>query len=245
MATTSKIRPVLLTAVGLAATVALAAGCGASSTPSTAPPPTTTAGSAAAASSSTAPISPATTATTATTATSGGDSPAGASTTAAGPGRASTGSTTPTISVATPSIERCPTAALSISLGPPNSGMSHAYYPLIFRNSGTTPCTLTGYPGVSYVAGGDGVQVGAAATREATMPVATVTLAPGATATDTLDVIDPQAFDPATCRLTAVRGFRVYPPGDTAAAFISRSGEACAATSLPGYALSVTAVQAS
>ena len=137
----------------------------------------------------------------------------------------------------------CPTSALALSLGRSDNGMSQYRYPLVAQNLGPTTCTLRGYPGVSYVTGASGTQVGAPAARSAS-PVDTVTLAPRQSASATLDVVQPLAFDPTSCRITAVRGFRVYPPGQTTAGFVSRPAQACSVTSLPGNSLTVTAFTA-
>jgi hypothetical protein len=91
------------------------------------------------------------------------------------------------------------------------------------RNVGSSACALYGYPGVSWVAGADGHQVGAAATRQ---PDPTggaegaVTLAPGALASAPLDIVDAAAIPQSACKPVPVRGLRVYPPGNTAAMFI-------------------------
>ena len=55
---------------------------------------------------------------------------------------------------------------------------------------------------------------------------ATVLLPPGAIAQADLTEVDPGVFP--DCRPTATRGFRVYPPGETAALFVARPGRACA-----------------
>ena len=102
--------------------------------------------------------------------------------------------------------------------------MSHDYVGLQFRNAGPAACTLYGYPGVSWVAGADGHQVGAAATRQAdnSGPAErAVTLAPGALASAPLDIVNASALPPAQCKPVPVRGLRVYPPGERAALFLS------------------------
>ncbi len=57
---------------------------------------------------------------------------------------------------------------------------------LILTNSGTEPCLLKGYAGVSLTAGADGEPIGAAATRDDSTPVTDVLLAPGKAGTATL-----------------------------------------------------------
>jgi hypothetical protein len=55
----------------------------------------------------------------------------------------------------------CATAQLAVSVGGPSDGAAgtRSSY-VLFRNDGTADCLLNGHPGVSYVAGEDGHQVG-------------------------------------------------------------------------------------
>src|SRR3954447_12607968 len=74
----------------------------------------------------------------------------------------------------------CTTSDLSIALGPAGHAAGSTYRPLVFTNKGSSPCTLTGYPGVSFAAPGTGKQGGPAATRNSHLPLHAVSLAPGA-----------------------------------------------------------------
>jgi hypothetical protein len=101
--------------------------------------------------------------------------------------------------------------------------MSQDHTGLQLLNVGTTACTLYGYPGVSWVAGTDGHQVGAAATRQpdtAGGAEGTVTLQPGGLASAPLDIVDASVLPSSACKPVPVTGLRVYPPGQTAAMFI-------------------------
>lgn len=102
--------------------------------------------------------------------------------------------------------------------------MSQNHTGLQLRNIGSSACTLYGYPGVSWAAGADAHQVGAAAVRQ-TDPAGsaeeTVTLAPGALASAPLGIVDAAVFSPSQCKPVPVRGLRVYPPGEKAALFLS------------------------
>jgi hypothetical protein len=101
--------------------------------------------------------------------------------------------------------------------------MSQNHTGLQLRNVGSTACALYGYPGVSWVAGADGHQVGAAATRQPDPTGGaekTVILAPGALASAPLDIVDAAVIPKSACKPVPVRGLRVYPPGNTAAMFI-------------------------
>ncbi|MFD1517334.1 DUF4232 domain-containing protein [Pseudonocardia yunnanensis] len=123
--------------------------------------------------------------------------------------------------------QRCTTGELSASLGQGDAGAGSAFFPLIFTNTGSRTCELRGFPGVSYVAGDDGHQVGQAAAMSGERG-AQVPIAPGATAVAQLRLANALNFDEATCRPTPVRGLRVYPPGDTASLFVPMDGTGCA-----------------
>ena len=145
-----------------------------------------------------------------------GASPTGSST-AAGSGT----SGTTTTSSGTPA---CTSADLQASLGGgAGAGMSQNHTGLQLRNSGSSACTLYGYPGVSWVRGASGIQTGAAAVRQAdpSGTETTVTLAPGALASAPLDIVDAAVIPPSECKPVAVRGLRIYPPGQKAALFLS------------------------
>lgn len=140
----------------------------------------------------------------------------------------------------------CRTADLSITLGKPGAAAGSTYYPLVFTNTGSTACTLHGFPGVSYVAGDDGHQVGAPAAWVGDKGRA-VTVEPGKTATAQLQEPNVHNFPDDVCDPTPVRGLRVYAPGDTRAAFVPQDGAVgCAAKSLPDgqFQLAVKAITA-
>jgi hypothetical protein len=101
--------------------------------------------------------------------------------------------------------------------------MSQNHTGLQLKNIGSSACTLYGYPGVSWVAGADGHQVGAAAERQSDdsgSAEQTVTLAPGALASAPLDIVDAAVIPPSECKPVPVLGLRVYPPGEKAALFL-------------------------
>ncbi|MDX6229675.1 MAG: hypothetical protein QOI76_3065 [Frankiales bacterium] len=141
------------------------------------------------------------------------------------------------------SSTRCKTSQLRVSLGSSDRGAGQIYTQILFVNSGSTTCTLAGHPGVSYVAGDDGHQVGASATRTGTA-ITTVSLQPGGTASALLHETNSANFDQSVCKPVTVRGLRIYPPGSTAAVFIPRVSKQCSATTLPDPALSIAVVKA-
>jgi Protein of unknown function (DUF4232) len=126
----------------------------------------------------------------------------------------------------------CATSALSVKLGEGNGAAGSTYVPIEFTNTSGSACTLFGYPGVSFVTGVNGSQVGAAAHRDSTQPAQAITLAPGAVAHATLQVVDAENFPLASCKLTSVHTLKVYPPNQTAPVFISFTTKACASSSV-------------
>ena len=138
--------------------------------------------------------------------------------------------------------ERCTTAELSGSLSPGEGAAGSVYRTLLLTNTGGRACELTGFPGVSYVTGDGGQQVGPAAAMSGERG-GPVRLAAGASAGAELKLVNVANYDAAVCRPTPVRGLRVYPPGDTAALFVPVEGTGCAGTP-PGDQLSVQTLTA-
>jgi hypothetical protein len=118
-----------------------------------------------------------------------------------------------------PGPDRCTTAHLSIRLGTAGHAAGSTYQPLVFTNTGSSSCTLTGYPGVSYVAGA-GKQVGAAASRNSQHAAKTVTLGPGGHASAMVQFVAYRNFPVDRCRAVTVTGLRVYPPGKKSASYV-------------------------
>lgn len=140
------------------------------------------------------------------------------------------------------SSTECKVADLKLSFGGGDSAAGTTYRALVFTNKGNRTCTIQGFPGVSYVAGDDGHQVGPAAFRNGKKgPV--VTLKPGGTAFADIGFVQVANFDPAACKPTAVRGLRIYPPHEFNSMFIEAAGTGCAATP-PGNQLTVATVKA-
>lgn len=141
----------------------------------------------------------------------------------------------------------CVTANLKASLGEPEGAAGSSYYTLTFTNVGTVSCTLQGFPGVSYVTGESGTQVGASAAWDGTKGSA-VTVLPGGTATAQLQEVDVYNFPPSVCDPTGIRGLRIYPPGEKSALYVpQQGGVGCKADPLPGgqFQMSVKTITAS
>lgn len=129
----------------------------------------------------------------------------------------------------------CRSRDLKLGLIGAGAATSHDFEILTFTNTGSGPCFIVGFPGVSYVAGDDGRQVGAAAVREGSIGPRT-TLAHGAVASTAIDSISTGVWDPAKCRPTPVRGFRVYPPDERASLFVPLHSGALGCAGDPGGA---------
>ena len=138
------------------------------------------------------------------------------------------------------SSSECKAADLQLALHPAGAGAGHTYVNLTFTNKGSRTCTIQGYPGVSYVTGDNGRQVGEAAYRTGHKGAA-VTLHPGDSAYAPIDEVQVHNYDPAQCKPTPTRGLRIYPPHDTASMFVPQSGTGCTG-SVPGHQLAVKTV---
>lgn len=100
---------------------------------------------------------------------------------------------------------------------------------LVLENTGSTTCTVQGWPGVSFVGGGTGKQIGAAATQEKSSPHPTVTLAAGKTAVAPLKITRAENYSAGDCSPKTPDGFRVYPPGSKQSLFVKDADyRACA-----------------
>ncbi len=157
-----------------------------------------------------------------------GSAATGSSTTApATTAPATTGPATSSPSEA--SAPTCTTADLRVTVRPDPNGAAagSTFDDVLLRNTGGTTCLMTWWPGVSFVTGSQGRQVGAPAARQGTPAV--VSLAPGASAEALLQVAEAGDFAP--CATTSVRGLRIYPPNQRDAVFVPLPTKACAQTS--------------
>jgi hypothetical protein len=129
----------------------------------------------------------------------------------------------------------CKAADLSLAITEGNgAGMSHDNVNLRFTNKSKQSCDLQGSPGVSFVAGTDGHQVGAPATRQPKSQGKLHVLAPGTSVQSSLTFTNPGALPSDKCTMVDVLGLRVYAPDDTASMFLPLPQQAC---SNPGTSL--------
>jgi hypothetical protein len=137
----------------------------------------------------------------------------------------------------------CKAADVTLTLGRGDAGAGTVYRPLIITDVSGRRCVVQGFPGVSYVAGADGHQVGPVAARVGTVGTP-ITLNKGESATVDIGFVNVANYDPGVCQPTPVNGLRVYLPQDTAARFVESPGTGCASDTIPGDQLTVkTAVK--
>ena len=122
----------------------------------------------------------------------------------------------------------CKSSELKLSFGHDSDhAMQKTFTSLQFTNTGQRTCTLQGFPGVSYVTGDNGQQVGLPANRSGNQGP-TITLRPGGSTNAGLVIVNASPFPADQCKPVDVRGLRVYPPNETAAMFLPTSGQGCA-----------------
>ena len=95
---------------------------------------------------------------------------------------------------------------------------------------------LNGFPGLSYVAGTDAHQVGAAAVRATASVPAPVRIAPGQSGSASIRLGNAHTYPEDDCKPVAVNGLRVYPPRSTVSVVVGLSDgtDACSASRLAG-----------
>ena len=136
----------------------------------------------------------------------------------------------------------CSAGDVKLALGKGDAAAGSVYRPLLITNTKNHPCTVQGFPGVSYVAGDDGHQVGEAAYRSGTKGDP-VKLNTGETAAAVVQFVNVHNYPDDICRPTPVRGLRVYLPQETDSNFVPMPATGCANPDLPGNQLAVKTVQ--
>ena len=132
----------------------------------------------------------------------------------------------------------CKAGDVKLSLGNGDTAAGTTQRPLIITNVSGHECTIQGFPGISYVGGDDGHQIGKDAFRDGTKGTA-IKLATGQAASAAIGFTQVADFDPGTCKPEAVKGLRVYLPQETASLFLPMEGTGCSGTAIPGDQLTV------
>jgi hypothetical protein len=155
--------------------------------------------------------------------------------------------TSPTTTAAQPQAApgngACKAGDISLSLGRGDAAAGTSYRPLVMTNTSGAKCTIQGFPGISYVTGADGHQVGKDAYRDGTKG-APIVLNKGESAAADIGFVNVHNYDPSTCQPTEVKGLRVYLPQETASKFIDAPGTGCAGDKIPGNQLTVKTAHA-
>ncbi|MHC1560601.1 DUF4232 domain-containing protein [Actinomycetospora sp. C-140] len=130
-----------------------------------------------------------------------------------------------TTTVALPPTSR--TCTIAITLGPGEGAMGSQYQPVIFTNSASTPCQLTGGAHAELV-DADGAVVGTSSPIDG----GTTRLAPREAVTSTMRSTPTYAFDEDRCSPRPVAGLRVTPPADAASTMLPSPVGATACTGI-------------
>jgi hypothetical protein len=120
----------------------------------------------------------------------------------------------------------CTKSNLSAKYKGGDAAMSHVYGRIILRNTSEETCWVQGYGGLSYVGGGNGTQIGAAADRTTSATPRTV-LEPGDKVRSAIVETSTGPYPRSECRPTRVDGFRVYVPDETRSIFIAHPTTGC------------------
>jgi hypothetical protein len=129
------------------------------------------------------------------------------------------------------SVAECTKADLSATYRGGDAAMSHVYGRIVLRNTSTAPCWVKGYGGLSYVGGGNGTQVGAAADRTPS-PTPRTVLQPGDKVRSAVVETSTGPYPRHQCRPTPVDGFRVYVPDETRSIYVPHPTTGCANASI-------------
>jgi Protein of unknown function (DUF4232) len=126
-------------------------------------------------------------------------------------------------------LAACTTANLSVSLETNLGGgaAGSQYVPIQFTNTSGAACAMYGFPGVSFVTGQNGAQIGAPAKRSSNASKVTVTVAAHATAHAWLQIAEAGNYPASSCHPVSANFLKVYPPGNTAATYIGHSFQTC------------------
>src|SRR4051812_14634171 len=113
---------------------------------------------------------------------------------------------------------RCVSAQLTVSVGPGPNAAGHVGLLVVFTNTGAAPCTMSGYPGVSFMTGPSGTQIGDPAERVGT-PRGPVILAPQGRSHANLLLNQVGNYSADGCKPVQAGGGGGDPPDETAALF--------------------------
>jgi hypothetical protein len=128
----------------------------------------------------------------------------------------------PAVAVQSTGTPRCQTSGLRVSFGQTQGAAGTIYTAILFKNLSRTSCTLTGFPGLSFL-DAHGKQVGPAAARDP-RPVRTLTIAPGKTIFSSMGIAEAANYPTSMCKPATATKARIYPPGNTASVVLAVPG---------------------
>jgi hypothetical protein len=138
-------------------------------------------------------------------------------------------------------VPLCRTADLKVAKGTIGAAAGSVYLQIDFTNTSGATCTLHGYPGVALTTSKTAAsQVGMAATRSTGQSFRLVTLAPKASASATLHLVQVVNYPAASCGPVSGSFLQVYPPGQQSAVYLPYQGQTC---TKPVFAMGIGAVQ--
>jgi Protein of unknown function (DUF4232) len=137
----------------------------------------------------------------------------------------------PAASHGSAAVAGCASSALTATVDVAQGGAAagSTYVPIDFTNTSGSPCTLAGYPGVSFVRGPSGGQLGKPAIRNPAAAPATVTLVPGGMAHATLQVAQAGNYSQSACTPVAAHWLKIFPPNQAIAIYAHYDVTACSA----------------
>ena len=133
----------------------------------------------------------------------------------------------PTASSTPPGPAPCPTQSLRVKLGASQGTAGSVYTAIDFTNISNVTCTLYGYPGVSLQTARPLHQIGKPAKENPATPRQLVTLQPQTTANALLRIVDAGNYPASACGPVTSHYLQVYPPNQTAAAYIKYATQTC------------------
>jgi hypothetical protein len=126
-----------------------------------------------------------------------------------------------------PPAPRCSFSRLRITAGPGQGAAGNFVFPIAFRNTGASVCSLYGYPAVFWVTTSED-QIGAPARQihDPASPASVVNLSPGVSGYAEVLVPTSANQELAGCRSIQAAGIKVFPPGSTSSVLLTPSSSA-------------------
>ena len=153
---------------------------------------------------------------------------AGTTNTAAGNGNGSTATSNGgNGSSGSSSASTCSARYLNGTVSGQQGTAGSIYVNIVFKNLNNKPCTMYGYPGVSFGAGTPVQQLGQPAARDPRTSPSLVTLQPGGYAYAILQIGDAANWPPTTCQPTPTTYLQVYPPNTSNLLYVAYDSTGC------------------